>query len=230
MKDSKLLSEILFIVQARLGSQRCPRKMIRNFADTTLVDICLEKIKKSIIPLENFYFSVYEEELKEVGRKMGVNVWNRSKESTFSEGEQLTTIYDWHVMSDQYSFVILISACNPFLKVETINKFIEQFLSSEYNSLFSVKKEKNYFWDKDGRCINNSSEQIMNTKYVAPIYSGLHCLYASPMDLIKRGRFMGNFEQNNPALFVMDNPEEMFDIDYEFDFKICNILYKHLNE
>jgi len=226
----KNINDILFIVQARLGSQRVPQKMIRSFGpeENNLCTICLEKIKKSIIPLNQFYFSVYEEELKEIGKKMGVQIYDRSEQSANSEGNPLSEIYEWYTLP--YKYIILISACNPFLKVETINKFIEQFLSSAYNSLFSVKKEKNYFWDEDGRCINSSGQQIMNTKYVAPIFSGLHCLYASRMNIIREGQWMGNFKQNSPALFVMDDPEEMFDIDYEFDFKICNILYKYLNE
>ena len=43
MKDIK---DICILVQARLDSQRVPGKMLRPFADTTLVDILFEKLKK----------------------------------------------------------------------------------------------------------------------------------------------------------------------------------------
>jgi spore coat polysaccharide biosynthesis protein SpsF len=85
MKDIK---DVCVLIQARLGSQRVPGKMLRPFAGTTLVDILFEKLKKSsVIPKENIYFSAYEEELKDVGKKHGINIFNRSKESAFSEGE-----------------------------------------------------------------------------------------------------------------------------------------------
>ena len=42
MKDKK---DIAVIIQARLGSQRVPNKMIKQFHNTTLLDIALEKIK-----------------------------------------------------------------------------------------------------------------------------------------------------------------------------------------
>ena len=55
MKD---LNEICIVVQARLGSQRVPRKMIRKFCDTTLVDILFDKLKKiKSLPQSNIYFS-----------------------------------------------------------------------------------------------------------------------------------------------------------------------------
>ena len=46
----KNLNEILFIVQARVNSERAPKKMIRPFAGTNLFDIALKKIKQSKIP------------------------------------------------------------------------------------------------------------------------------------------------------------------------------------
>jgi len=47
MKDIK---DILIIVQARLNSQRVPRKMIRPFNDTTLFEIAIKKILNSNFP------------------------------------------------------------------------------------------------------------------------------------------------------------------------------------
>ena len=64
MKD---INDICFIIQARLSSERVPRKMMKNFAGTSLVDIACKKINQSkIIPKKNFYFSAYEDEIKEV--------------------------------------------------------------------------------------------------------------------------------------------------------------------
>ena len=55
MKDIK---DIVFITNARLDSQRIPQKMIKPFADTTLMDICIKKLKNSrIVPKENIFMS-----------------------------------------------------------------------------------------------------------------------------------------------------------------------------
>jgi len=61
----KSMSDVCFIIQARLNSTRVPRKMINPFSDTTLMDLGIQKVLDSkIIPKENFYCSVYEDELE----------------------------------------------------------------------------------------------------------------------------------------------------------------------
>ena len=43
----KNIEDIVVILLARLNSQRIPKKMIKPFAGTTLIDIAIEKIHKS---------------------------------------------------------------------------------------------------------------------------------------------------------------------------------------
>ena len=75
----KNIDDVAIIVQARLNSERVPKKMIRPFAGSTLVDIFCEKIKNSkTIKKENFYLSVYEKELLNIANKHGIQVFHRS--------------------------------------------------------------------------------------------------------------------------------------------------------
>ena len=109
----KNVNDVLFIVQARLSSQRIPKKMLKPFSGTTLMDICIKKILKSdIIPKENFYVSAYEDEIKEVCNKHGVNIFHRSEKSAMSEGTPMTEIYEWWDKLP-YKYCVLINACAP---------------------------------------------------------------------------------------------------------------------
>ena len=220
--------EVCLLVQARLGSQRVPGKMLRPFAGTTLVDILFEKLSKSkSIPKENIIFSAYEPELKEVANKYGINIFHRSEKSAFSEGNPLTEIYEWYNKLP-YKYVILVSACNPLLKIETIDKFIQSFIDSEKEGGFAVFEKKTYYWDKYGKSITDwGDSNIMNTKLVEPIYEAAHCLYASRMDIIGDGYWMDTNSPPTPELFVMDELEA-FDIDYEWQFKLGEKLYENL--
>ena len=92
MKDP---NEVAVLIQARLSSQRCPRKMIRQFADTTLMDLCIQKLVDSKIPNNNIWISVHEPELVELAKKYPVNLFHRSEKSAMSEGTPLTEIYEW---------------------------------------------------------------------------------------------------------------------------------------
>jgi CMP-N-acetylneuraminic acid synthetase len=224
MKD---INDICILVQARLGSTRVPGKMLRPFAGTTLVDILFEKLKTSkVIPKENIYFSAWEDELKVVGKKHGINIFNRSKESAFSEGKPLSGIYDWYNKLP-FKYVILVSACNPLLKIETIDSFVNTFLKSDREGAFGVFEKRTYYWDKDGKSITDwGNMSLMNTKFVEPIYEGAHCLYASRMDIIGDGYWMDTKSPAEPELFVMEELEA-YDIDYEWQFKLGEILYKN---
>ena len=224
----KNIKDICVVVQARLGSTRVPGKMLRPFAETTLVDILFDKLKSSkIIPTQNIYFSVYEKELKEVGINHSINIFDRSKESAFSEGEKLSEIYEWHDKLP-FKYVVLISACNPLLKIETIDSFFENYLNSDEDGQFAVFEKKTYYWNKDGQPITDwGGSRIMNTKFIEPIYEAAHCLYASRLDVIKDGNWMDTSTPPKPELFIMDELET-FDIDYEWQFEIGQILYKEL--
>ena len=223
----KNIEDVCVIVQARLGSQRVPGKMLRPFAGTTLIDILLEKLKNSkVIPQENLLFSVYEPELKEVANKHGIKIFHRSETSAKSEGNPLSEIYDWH---DQipFKYVILVSACNPLLKIETIDNFIKGFIEADEEGAFAVFEKKTYYWDINGNPITNwGDSRIMNTKFVEPIYEAAHCLYASRIDIIKDGFWMDTNIPPQPKLVVMEE-EEAFDIDYEWQFKLGELLYQN---
>ena len=122
----------------------------------------------------------------------------------------------------------MISACNPLLKLETIDNFISAFMRSEKESAFGVFEKKTYYWNLKGDSITDwEGRSSMNTKFVDPVYEASHCLYASPMDIIGDGYWMDKSSPPRPELFVMDEIES-FDIDYEWQFMVAEQMYKAL--
>lgn len=224
----KKLDEIVFIVQARLGSQRVPRKMIKSFSGTTLMDIIIKKMKtSSYIPYEQFYVSAYEPELKTICNKYDTNIFHRSEESANSEGTPMTQMYEWWNKLP-YKYCILINACAPFLKVETIEEFTKAYLQTDSDGLFGVIEKKNYFWNQSGDLVTPwpENQAVMNTKFVEKTNEAAHCLYAGRMDRIGDGIWMGDFmKQNDIKLFPMQE-REVLDIDYDWEFEMCELLYK----
>ena len=206
--------------------------MIKPFLDTTLMELGIQKVLDSkIIPEENFYVSVYEKELKDIVKDNGVQLYERSYESANSE-KSITKVYEWHDILP-YKYVILISACTPLLKTETIDKFVEKYMNLDSDGLFGVIGKKQYYWNEDGDMITKwpFGLTIMNTKEVEKTYEAAHCLYASRMDTIKDEIWMGDtpFTKGNPELFEMDEMEA-FDIDYEWQFKMAEKLYEFIKE
>ena len=229
----KELKDIMVIVQARLSSERVPRKMLRSFAGTTLTDICINKIKESdFIPLENFYLAVHEPELVEAGEKSGVNVYKRSEKSAKSEGTPLVDMYEWWDKLP-FKYCVMVNACCPFLKTSTIEDFIKAYMKTESDGLFGVISKKNYYWDKSGKMITEwpEGQACMNTKVVGETLEAAHCLYAGKMEDIGQGIWMGDFiEPGAIELYTIDNEFEILDIDHEWQFGMCEILYKNTDK
>jgi CMP-N-acetylneuraminic acid synthetase len=228
MKD---LKDICFIIQARTNSSRLPGKMIKPFAESSLIEISIDKIKNSIFPNENFYLSVNDEELIDIANKHNVNVFLRDKQSTRNDDVipfTLPEVFDWWDKLD-YKYYILMNACNPLVKIDTINQFINEFINSKDNGLFSVIEHKRFFYKKDGSTFqefygSDEAKVTFNTKYIEPIYSG-GPLRAGTMEDIGNHIYMGNFQQqNNPPFFIYPS-DEYADIDYGWEFQSVESLY-----
>lgn len=223
----KKISQIAFLVQARLSSQRCPKKMIRPFGGTTLLDINIQKLVESeFIPNENIYVSVHEKELKDIASKYPVNIFERSEQSANSEGTPMTEIYEWWDKLP-HEHVVLTNACAPMLKTETIENFAKAFANSDSDGMFGVMAKKNYFWDDKGKFLTPFEGAVMNTKFAKPIFEAAHVLYASKLSDIGKGIWMGDFSTPGQIELFEVEEQECFDIDYEWEFEIYEKLYKN---
>ena len=224
MKD---LSNCLFIITARVNSTRVPMKMVRPFSNSTLFEIAIKKVLASeIIKKDQFYVSLYDQELIDIAKKYDVNVFHRSYESAYAE-KSLQVCFEWWNKLP-FKYVIFFNACHPLLKTETIDDFVRAYLESEHDGMFGVIKKKNYFWNKEHELVTPwpKDYKIMNTKAVEESYEAAHTLYAGRMDLIGEDTFMGTFKKkNDPVLFELDELE-CFDVDYPWQFEVAELLYE----
>ena len=225
--------EVAVLVQARLSSERCPRKMIRPFAGTTLTDICIEKLLKSnTIPKENIYLSVNEPELVSIGKKWGVNIFKRSRNSAKWDGgpqAHISVMYEWWDKIP-HKYVVLVNACVPTLQTKTIDSFFDAYCSSEKNGMFGVMEKMNYFWNDTGTLLTPGRHATMNTKNVQKTFEAAHCLYAGKISDIGRGIWMGDFKiPGSIELFPM-HEKECFDVDYEWQLKVVEAAYQAMKK
>ncbi len=224
----KNIKDICFIMQGRLSSERLPRKMIKDFAGSNLVDIACKKINKSsIIPKSNFYFSAFEPEIIKVVKSNNIQIFYRSEKSALSEGP-MQEVMEYHDKLP-FKYSIVISACCPLLRIETIDSFVKAYIESPYDGLFSVISKKNYFWNIQQEMITPwpKNADVLNTKLVEKTYEAAHCLYAGKLETIKDGIWMAKppFKKNSPAIFEV--PEfEIFDIDYPWQFEVAEAIFK----
>jgi CMP-N-acetylneuraminic acid synthetase len=228
----KLLNEILFIVQARLNSSRLPGKMLKPFSNTTLFDITLEKVNKSIIPPSSFYVSINEKELIEAANKHKVNIYLRSDQSIRNDDINpfsVKELFEWRELP--FKYFIIMNACNPLVKIETINNFVKEFQKIK-GGLLSVKKHKHWFYTPEGKFVQHSTggnraRMTFNSKYVQPLYSNGPIKGGLISDL-KNNIYCWD-QQSKPNVFIYPD-DEYTDIDYQHEFDISEQLYIKRNE
>jgi len=192
-------------------------------------DPAVQKILNSkIIPKDNFYLSVMDNELIEIAKKYKVNYFIRSEEST-QEPVTLPKVFEWHNRLP-YKYFIIINACNPILKIETIDKFVSQFLESNSRGQFGVFEKKTFLFNNEGVMINkffgdDKYLATLETKFVETCYEAAHSLYAGTMEDIGKEIYMGSFKKpKDPEFFIMEEIE-CFDIDWPWQFEIAEKLY-----
>ena len=102
----------------RKNSQRCPNKLLRKFYNTTVLDIFLNKLNK----FKNSYFGGFEKEFQTKCDKHKVKFIQRSEKSVNIDYPIVEAIR--FIEDINFEYLLLINACLPFLKIETINNFL----------------------------------------------------------------------------------------------------------
>lgn len=220
-------SNFLIFTQARLNSQRLPKKMVREFSGRSLWDIACEKLHHLPYPKEIKWVSVYDQELKDIAARYDISIYERSYESANSD-KDVGLI--WEICGNtQFTNYVMFNPCLPLLSVETIKGFVERFKECG-TSLFGVKPLKDYLWNKGGSLIHPYGTKMFNTKEFdefpsRQLYMAAHCLYGGKCSDIINGVQLGDFTPGNPTLYPIENKIELFDVDDIEDFRIAEAIY-----
>ena len=219
-------SNTFIFTQARLASQRLPRKMLLPFGSpaNSLWNIACEKLDQIQLPRERKWVSVYESSLEDVAENYDVSVYWRSYQSAHSDNGVAEI---WEICSAvDFDYYVMFNPCLPMLSVETIQDFLDYFMAIPEESLFGVVPVRDYFWGEDGNLRFPTGVSLLNTKEAPLLYKAAHALYAGRVSDIRKNVQLGDFTKDNPSLYVMKNKVELLDVDDAEDFKIAEAVWK----
>ena len=193
----------------------------------------LKKHQNAMILIGNFDgLHLGHQKLFKEAKKYKVNYFIRSEEST-QEPVTLPKVLEWHNKLP-FKYYVNINACNPILKIETIDNFVQQFINNNCRGQFGVFEKKTFLFNNEGKMINrffgdDKYLATLETKFVETCYEAAHSLYAGTMEDISKEIYMGSFkDQGDPSFFIMDEIE-CFDIDWPWQFTIAEKLYDESN-
>ena len=216
------MKTIAGIIHARKQSTRCPNKHLRPLGNTTLIDVALDKLSK--LDLDEKYLAVYDQELKDKVID-GVKILHRKYDSV-APGNAHHSIMYRHLKGVKSDYIMNYNPCQPFLQIDKLQQIITLFKYSTFDSMITVKKERNFFWDKDENPINFKQDDRLSTTSGPWVYSATHSLvFYKKQYMLDNWELFPN-EKENPKPFIVDwSEQELIDVDTETDFKLVESLW-----
>jgi N-acylneuraminate cytidylyltransferase len=104
---------------------------------------------------------------------------------------------------------------------EGISAYLDH-IEKGYDSLVGVKALRNFLLNEDGKLVNNNTNiPWPRTQDLIPLYEINHTMFIAKRDVYLQQK---NRIGSKPFLYVMDEIHS-FDIDWEDDFKIAEMIY-----
>lgn len=221
------MNDITAILNVRRNSSRCPDKLLRSFSGTTLFDIALSKLLELNIPIDNKWVCAYDYAFLSPVESKYIPVFRRSKESVSVDGP-LTVVFEAvkHVTTKYFMF---INPCVANISVKTLQSAIDLFQNSDFSSMTSVVRKKDWIYDSNGKVIIDGTVAGGDTKKTQEIYVVAHAFHIINVDFfLKNDKYWTN-GVNDPYLFEI-NKLEALDVDDENDFIISESVYSRLKK
>jgi spore coat polysaccharide biosynthesis protein SpsF (cytidylyltransferase family) len=207
----------------RMQSQRCPNKMLRPFGDTTLTDIVLGKLAAVQRAGWATFYAGHEDQFADRAKAHGVPFVRRSLHSVTIDGPIVEIL--GFLREVPHDWVLLISGCLPFLRVETILGFLDARRRGPLGPAFSVRGQRHHFVDEDRKAVNfDIAQKTLNTKAVRPLYELVDALYFFDRKFfLREGRY---WEWSQVEFVAMPEKYELLDIDTEEDFRVAEAVWR----
>lgn len=225
----------LALIPARGGSQRIPRKNIKNFLGRPIMTYSIETALQSRL-FEEVMVSTDDQEIAELAIKYGATVpFYRSAESS---GDRATTIsviqevvaqYKNHY-NKEFDLICCIYPTAPFIKVQHLKEGLNILLSRNFDSVFPVVAFGCPIWRGLEITDDGKSQMIWpeykheRTQDFNKVYHDAGQWYWLNMKQIKDSIF------NHNSGSIVLSEAEVQDIDTLNDWSLAEMKFKLLNE
>jgi CMP-N-acetylneuraminic acid synthetase/regulator of RNase E activity RraA len=208
--------KIVAFLPVKAASDRVYNKNTRLIDGKPLFLYSLEKLVEMDI-FDSVYLDTESSEIVEMASEVDCKIMNRdpSLATNKTDGNKLMLNQFNHVQADIY---LQLLATSPFISKETIAKAVDILITTDYDSVLLVKKDKIYSWlnGVPSYDINN----IPNSIDLPDVLIETMGLYAIKADSLRQtGRRIGI----NPY-FLEVSPLEAIDVNYPEEFQLAEIV------
>lgn len=228
------MQKISCFLPCRKGSERIINKNTKKFADHKdgLLEIKLNQLER-VEEIENIVVSTNDPKVIEIASnkiysKVELDLRPNNLADSSTSTDELISYVPCIIEKEH---IIWTHVTSPFINEnyykKAILKYFEIIQNKNFDSLMSVKKHRNFFWNTEGPINYDSSiEKWPRTQTLSPLYeinSGFFLcsrkLYVSLKDRIGKKPFFFNVDA-----------ADCFDIDWPEDFNMAEEIWRIRNE
>lgn len=223
------MTTISILINARTTSSRLPRKLVLPFAGTSLIDIALDKLDRMDF-FAHRYFAVAEPELREKAHAYrNIEILDRDPDAVrpgYNDHRKVFAHYE-RVESD---YILWLNPCHPLLSPYTLQKAVEQVLSTRHNSYTSVIPTTDWIFDDSGEPVTNTQASMLSSAHSRRFFKVAHGFHVINKAFFLKGYQYWTLTRNDPALIEIP-VEESYDVNDEMEFRIAEAAYvRYLSE
>ena len=224
------MSKTVAMIPARLGSKRVKNKNLRLIGEKPLISYVIETAIKSEV-FDDIYINSEADIFEDIAKKYGVKFYKRP--AYLSEDDKTNDDFAYDFLKNvECDTLIQLLSTSPFMSVDDVTSFTNTYMNNNYETLISVKNvqiESIY----DGVPINfNQKEITPPSQDLKPIQA-----YACGLMAWDKMKYVENMKKYNCAYHGGDGRTGFYeldgyatiDIDTEDDFKLAEVIYKHLS-
>lgn len=214
------------VINARVRSTRIENKMLRPFGDTCLLNIALDKLSriqgfpKYLAAADPEIISIYQDKYS-----TSIDFLKRDMSAVLPKKDiSRQDLTFAHYKNIDTPFIMTINACCPFFSEARIVEALDFFLNHEIQTMTTVKKNANIFFDNNHPI--NANGFVVASHGNRPLHEMAHVFHIFDKEFFLNKGYFWDYSVGNPFLFEVSK-EESLDIDEQFDFDLCESIYKN---
>ncbi len=217
------MKSISVVCNARLTSTRVPRKLIRPFGGSTLIEIALSKLDRMDF-FEHRYLAAAEHPLLELAEGYeNVEVLQRDPASVVAGTNPMEVSFA-HYLHPPSDYIFVFNPCLPLFSVSEVRKAYDYFQSTDFPSYTSAIPTREWIFDSDGHALTNRDPMNTSTTAGAIFYKGAHAFHILRKAYFAETGCLWTFSPGDPHLVPVP-PELCIDVDHELDFELAELHY-----
>jgi CMP-N-acetylneuraminic acid synthetase/regulator of RNase E activity RraA len=213
------MSKITAVIPIRGGSKRCKNKSIRNFADTTLLELRINTLKK-VKGIDIIQVNSDCDIILKKATDLGVEIFKRDPIYATDDADGKMV---YKCLSEACSTEIMLIAFTPtpFIDENDYQNCIDIFKEKKHDSVISVHHKKDYMF-YNNKPVNFNPLKTCKSQDLPKYYNMTFGVTIVNTNYVKKNHSIWT---ENPYLYEVDELKAL-DIDTNMDFHICEEIYK----